>query len=127
MSQQDPNRTLLKQVKALEHLQELDLRIDQLKKNRNALPETLRALDQSLQKIQGTVNTKKNALGEIEKTQRQTQAALDINRDRLARSNTRFESVQNSQEYAAINKELDQLKKLGATLEEQAKKINHRR
>ena len=46
---------------------------------------------------------------EVEKVQRQTQAALDLNKDRLARANTKLESVQNSQEFQAANKEIDQL------------------
>ncbi len=130
MSQQTPNtgnpapRPIHEQVKALEHLQELDLKIDQLKKGKNALPEALRSLDQNLGRLQLQLNGKKAALAEVEKIQRQTQAALDINRDRLARSNTRLEGVQNSQEYSAINKELEQLKKQGTSLEEQAKKAS---
>src|SRR4051812_44543056 len=109
-------------MKALEHLQEMDLKIDQLKKNKNALPETLRLLDQSIAKLQVTINTKKAALAEIEKNQRQTKAALDLNRDRVTRSDSRLQGVQNSQEFQAITKELEQLKKLNTTLEEQAKK-----
>lgn len=120
-SSQSP-RSWQDQAKALEHLQELDLKIDQLRKSRNSLPEALRSLDQSLGKLQAQLTGKKGALGEIEKLLRQTQAALDINRDRLARSNTRLEGVQNSQEYQAVNKELEQLKKQGTGLEEQARK-----
>lgn len=112
-------------MKALEHLQELDLKIDQLRKSKLALPEALRSLDQSMGKLQAQLNTRKAALDGLEKLQRQTQAALDINRDRQTRSNGRLEGVQNSQEYQAVNKEIDQLKKQGAGLEEQAKKAQN--
>jgi predicted nucleic acid-binding Zn-ribbon protein len=61
-------------------------------------------------------------ISEIEKMNRQTQAALDLNRDRLSRSTTKLESVHNTQEFQAANKEIDQLKKLNETLEAQAKK-----
>ncbi|MFL5815653.1 MAG: zinc ribbon domain-containing protein [Bdellovibrionia bacterium] len=125
MSQQNSaSRSLAEQLKALEHLQELDLKIDQLKKNKSALPEALKTLDQSMAKIQANVKTKNAELAEIEKTQKQTLAALDINRDRLTRSTTRLESVQNSQEFTAVNKEIEQLKKQSGTLEEQLKKSN---
>lgn len=110
------------QLKNLERLQEVDLQIDNLKKNQNSLPAVLKTLDESLGKLHTEGEAKKNALGEIEKVQKQTRAALDLNRDRLARSNTRIESVQNSQEFQAINKEIDQLKKLNGSLEEQLKK-----
>jgi predicted nucleic acid-binding Zn-ribbon protein len=110
------------QVKQLEHVQELDLKIDQIKKSRDALPITLRELDQSLLRVKTNVETKKKAIEEIEKTIRQTKAALDLNNDRVTRSNARLEQVQNTQEYQAIQKELEQLRKMTLSLEEQSKK-----
>jgi hypothetical protein len=38
---------LREQMKALEHLQELDLRIDVLKKKKAAIPVTLKTLDET--------------------------------------------------------------------------------
>ncbi len=113
---------LVEQLKALEHLQEFDLKIDNLKKNRTSLPEGLKGLDLSLNKLRASSETKKKTIEEHEKTQRQTRAALDLNNDRLTRSASRLEGVQNSQEYSAVNKEVDQLKKMNASLEEQNKK-----
>jgi predicted nucleic acid-binding Zn-ribbon protein len=113
---------LREQLKALESLQEIDLKIDSLKKNRNALPAQIKVLDEGVAKLRASVESKKNAILEIEKSQRQTQAALDLNRDRLARANSKLEAVSNSQEFQAANKEIDQLKKLNTSLEEQSKK-----
>jgi predicted nucleic acid-binding Zn-ribbon protein len=110
------------QIKNLEHVQELDLKIDQIKKNRDALPVALKELDQSLLRVRTTVDTKKKALEEIEKTIRQTKAALELNNDRLTRSNARLEQVQNTQEFQAIQKELEQLRKMTLSLEDQIKK-----
>ena len=39
---------LREQLKALEHLQELDLKIDRLKQNKNALPQALKTMDAGL-------------------------------------------------------------------------------
>ena len=119
MSQPYPLR---EQLKALEHLQELDLKIDRLKKDKAALPLVLKTLDDSINKVRLGLEAKKATLADIEKGQRQTQAALDLNRDRLTRSNGKLEGVQNSHEFQAANKELEQLKKLMGTLEEQNKK-----
>jgi predicted nucleic acid-binding Zn-ribbon protein len=110
------------QLKALEHIQELDLKIDSLKNNKGSLPAALKALDDKLAKLSVSVIAKKAALNEIDKTQRQTQAAIDLNRDRQSRSGARMEGVQNSQEYSAANKEVDQLKKQKDGLDEQMKK-----
>ena len=113
---------LVEQLKNLVHLQELDLKIDSLKKDKTSLPAGLKAIDDSLAKLRTTIETKKNQLNEIEKVSRQTQAALDLNQDRLSRSSTKMDAVQNSQEFQAASKEIDQLKKLNITLEEQSKK-----
>lgn len=119
MSQSLP---LVDQLKNLELMQELDLKIDSVKKSKSQLPGHLKAIDASLGKINSQLNEKKTAAGEIEKAIRQTQAALDLNKDRLARSQAKLESVQNSQEFQAASKEIEQLRKLALSLEEQAKK-----
>jgi hypothetical protein len=109
-------------MKALEHVQELDLKIEGLKKNKNSLPAALKTLDDSLCKLKAQVDTKKNTLGEMEKVMKQTKAALELNRDRMSRSTARLDAVQNSQEFQAITKEIEQGKKLNGSLEEQEKK-----
>ena len=47
---------------------------------------------------------------------------MDLNRDRVSRSTARLESVQNSQEFQAAQKEIEQLKKQKESLDEQTKK-----
>ncbi len=113
---------LREQLKSLEHLQELDLKIDSIKKSENGLPVALKLLDDSLVKLKGALDLKKNQISEMEKVQRQTQAALELNQDRMTRSNAKLDGVQNTQEFQAANKEIDQLKKLNASLDEQTKK-----
>lgn len=110
------------QLKTLEHIQELDLKIDNLKKNKAALPVSLKELDDSINKINSAMGVKKSALAEIEKVDRQTSAALDLNKDRMSRSSTKLDGVKNSQQFQAASKEIEQIKKLNATLEEQQKK-----
>src|SRR4051794_17188506 len=102
---------LREQLKALEHLQELDLKIDALKKRKSGLPIALKAVEEQYQKALGAVRIKNTAIEDIEKAMRQSQAALELNRDRIARANAKLEVVQNGQEFNAANKELDQLKK----------------
>ncbi len=115
---------LVEQLKLLEQLQELDLQVDRLKKERDALPVALKASDEALAKIQASLTVKKAAHAEQEKTHRQTKAALELNRERLTRSESRLEGIQNSQEFQAVNKEIEQLKKLNATLDQQMEKFN---
>jgi predicted nucleic acid-binding Zn-ribbon protein len=113
---------LREQLRALEHLQELDLKIDSLKKQRTALPNALKTVDDSLNRLKATTHLKKTALEEVDKVNRQTRAALDLNNDRLTRANSKLEGVHNTQEFQAANKEIEQLKKMNLSLEEQTKK-----
>jgi predicted nucleic acid-binding Zn-ribbon protein len=115
--------TLKEQLKSLEHLQELDLKIDALKKQKAGLPSQLKSLEDSFGKASKAATAKRSAIEDLEKARRQAQAAIELNNDRLARASSKLESVQNSHEYNAANKEMDQLKKSNTELETQIKKL----
>lgn len=114
--------SLKEQLKALEQIQEIDLKIDSLRKNKGTLPAALKALDDQIGKISASASIKKTSLAELEKMQRQTTAAMELNKDRITRSTSRLESVQNSQEFQAAQKEIEQLRKQKDSLDEQTKK-----
>lgn len=113
---------LVEQLKNLEQLQELDLKIDSIRKNQSSLPVSLKQLDEALAKFQIEIESRKTQMSEIDKARRQAQAALDMNRERLERSNAKLEALHKPQEFQAANKEIEQLKKLGLSLEEQSKR-----
>ena len=114
--------SLLEQLRKLEKLQEIDLKIDLLKKNQSGLPTALKALDLTIHRLKTSQDEKKSLLGELDKSARQTHAAIDLNQERLTRSGGKLEQVHNSQEFQAVNKEIEQLKKLNGSLAEQEKK-----
>jgi predicted nucleic acid-binding Zn-ribbon protein len=113
---------LREQLKALEMLQELDLRIDAIKKKKGAIPAALRSMEEAFGKSRTAVEAKKKELEDNEKAQRQTKAAMELNTDRLTRANSKLEGVQNGHEFNAANKEIEQLKKMNLSLAEQLKK-----
>lgn len=115
-------KPLAEQLKALENLQEIDLKIDQLTKQKQGIPAALKGADDQLAKLNAQLKTKSAALEELQKTERQTRAALDLNKDRQTRSASRLEAVQNSNEFGAVQKEIEQLNKMNLSLEEQLKK-----
>ena len=115
-------RNLAEQFKNLEQVQEYDFKIDSLKKKKAALPAALKSLDDALVKCRLILETKKKGAEDIQKVQRQTQAAIDLQNDRMVRSSSKLEGVQNHNEFTAANKEIEQLKKSLVTLEEQITK-----
>lgn len=112
------------QMKALESVQELDLKIDSLKGKKAELPLALKQSENAYRQAQAAVEAKKTEIFEKEKIQKQAQAAIDLNKDRLARAGQKLEAVQNSQEYNAANKEMDQLRRAMLGFEDQIKKAS---
>ena len=117
-------KPLKEQLVVLSQVQELDLKIDQLKARKAALPENLKTLDTQLEGLKKSLALKTHELGEIEKNQRQTKAAMELNADRMERASKKLDNVANGGEFTAANKEIDQLKKLNTTLEAQQTKMN---
>lgn len=114
--------SLAEQFKALERIQELDLRIDQLRKEKASQPSALKAMDETVAKARSAAASRQEGLDALEKVLRAARAGLELNRDRLARSNQRLEGIQNANEFGAVNREIEQLNRQNKTLEEQAAK-----
>lgn len=115
--------TLLEQIKGLVSIQETDIKIDQLLKAMQSQPESLRLAEESLQKSTKSSGVIKNQLAELEKQQRQVYSALEMNRERTQRTQGRLDQSGNTKEFQASNREMDQLKKVDQTLEEQKVKL----
>lgn len=116
MNQQPP---VNEQLKALEAIQEIDLKIDQVRARKDELPKQLASLESDLASAQKEFKKQEERKEELAKAQKQAQAAIELNQDRMERASSKLEGVQNSQEYAAATKEIEQLKKMNTNLEEQ--------
>lgn len=115
--------SLGEQLRALEQLQALDLQIDDLKRTQRSLPATLKSIEDSLSQLQDSAEVKKKQASELNQSQQQTRAALELNQERLTRAQAKLNEVQNTQEFQAATKEIDQLKKLDHALQEQALRL----
>ena len=116
-------KPIREQLISLVQVQEVDLKIDRLNAEKNALPAQLKVLDQSIAQFKKTADAKTAEIAEFEKTARQTKAAMELNQDRMDRAAKKLENVGNSQEFQAATKEIEQLKKASVQLETQATKI----
>jgi predicted nucleic acid-binding Zn-ribbon protein len=115
---------LREQVRALESLQELDLRIQKLTEERAELPARHKEIDSSLAAARALCATKTAAIDERAKGRRQVLAAIELVEDRLRRATERLDGVTNNQSFQAATKEMEQLRKLRASLEEQKTKVD---
>ena len=55
--------SLLEQLRSLDKLQQIDLKIDLLKKSQTGLPVALKALDSTIQRLNLSLSEKKNGSG----------------------------------------------------------------
>ncbi len=113
--------TIREQLKALELLQEIDSRVDGLKKQKTALIAQLKPLQDKLTQSTALVMAKATEVEDARKTVRQAQAAMELCQDRLTRSNGKLEGVSKGNEFQAVTKEIDQLKKQISTVQDQIK------
>ncbi len=119
----NPAAPLAEQLKTLESVQELDLKIDKLNRERSDIPTALKSAQDAVAKAQSAVNLKLTEIANLEKGKKQNQAALDLNADRLQRSTQQMEAVKNTSEYNARTKEIDQLHKMNGELTKEIGKL----
>lgn len=113
------NLPLRDQLRVLEQLQELDLKISNIEKKKSSLPESLKELDRQLMGFKKTLTTKATEKEEVNKSQRQLKAAQDLNQDRQTRAAGKLDGVGNQQEFQAASREIEQLKKSNDELQRQ--------
>jgi len=113
---------LKEQLKNLEHIQELDLRIDQINKKKEELPIELKNIDLKILQFTQNIEVKNTEKEDIQKNLRQVQAALELNEDRATRAQGKLDGVTSGDEFQAATKELEQLKKFNESFLEQKKK-----
>lgn len=117
-------KILLKdQLKNLEQVQELDLKIDQIKLKKIALPAELKSIEAGIAQFLHQIELKNLEKEDISKNMRQVQAALELNEDRAARAQSKLDGVSSGDEFQAATKELEQLKKFSESFLEQKSKI----
>ncbi|MBI2605340.1 MAG: hypothetical protein HYW49_04595 [Deltaproteobacteria bacterium] len=106
----------------LEQVQELDLQIDAILKKQADFPARLTAYDAEIKAIGLKIQEKKKITDELDKGRRQQIGALELNEDRAKRSQEKLEHIKTNQEYMALQKEVESLKRNSDIIRENAKR-----
>ncbi len=107
---------LQQQLQALGRLQEVDLKIEHLKKLKLGHPAQNKERADRLSKLQSGVAAQSQIVATLEKQDRETRAGQELNQDRLTRAAAKLESVADGHQYQAATKELEQLRKVEVVL-----------
>ena len=111
------------QLETLANLQELDLKIDRVRKDRDALPGVLAAQDKAIAQLMAQLKVKTAELDQLNYAVGKVKAAQDLNSDRLNRSSSRTgEGINRNEAFQANMREIDQGKRLATNLETQLTK-----
>ena len=87
------------------------MKIVQLEKQRDALPGQAKSAEKAYGVFKRLFDKKSDEISELEKSLKQIEAALELNNDRIERTKKKMEGVQNTREYAAATKEIEQVEK----------------
>lgn len=108
-----------KNLKVLDGLQELDLKIDTLNGDVKSLEDGVAALEAEVAEAEVTIQARNEELAALEEEKRLVEENLATEGDNIERSEVRLKEIKTQKEYQAVSKEITTAKKLKAELEEQ--------
>lgn len=108
----------------LEVVQEIDTQIGAILKKKAEFPVRLGEFETEIKALTAKYDEKKKVWDEFDKAHRQQLGALELNEDRAKRSQEKLEQIKTNQEFQALTKEIDSLKKHSAVIQENAKKAS---
>lgn len=108
-----------KNLRMLDELQGIDLKIDGFKGERESLLEELAQLDGKVAAAEAGIAEKNNELALFEEEKVSLDESLAAETENIARSDARLKEIKTQKEYQAVSKETSTARKLKAELEEQ--------
>lgn len=108
-----------KNLKVLDGLQELDLKIDSLNGDVKSLEEGVAALEAEIADAESSIQARNEELAALEDEKRQIEENLAAEIENISRSEVRLKEIKTQKEYQAVSKEITTAKKLKTELEEQ--------
>jgi predicted nucleic acid-binding Zn-ribbon protein len=106
-------------ISQLQKLQEYDLEIQEIAGKTDELREQLDELVAMYESLTSTLQAQRAQLEETRALMRDKEIEIESNGDRYNQSKAKLNAVSNTREYNALEREMDQLRKMKAQLEEE--------
>ena len=110
-------------LKALEELQNVDLKIRDLSAEAESHPARLRQIEAERNQARALVDTNRGRLADNERARRQNEQLLQMEKDKVRKWESRLNELKTPREYAALARELDIAKKTNQTADEEIKRL----
>ena len=104
---------------ALVKLQEIDLRIHKLEKDRKHIPQRLIEIETLLQQRLDDMNKDKAQLEEAEMARRLSESDLKAEKDKIKKWEARLNDLKNSRDYQALSRETEASRKANLAIEDE--------
>jgi uncharacterized protein len=108
----------------LAQLQEVDLRLDRIRRTRDQVPERIRQLEEGLEKENALLAADEERLAALEVQRAEAERAVVVDAERLKLAEHRLISIKSVREYQAAKRELDFAKKAGNLREEEIERTS---
>ena len=107
-----------KNLKMLDELQEIDLKMDAFKGEKDALLQEIAALDGKVAEAQSNLAGKKGELAALEEEKLKLEESIALEGENIQRSEGHQKEIKTQKEYQAVSKEITTAKKVRAEQEE---------
>ena len=108
-----------KSLKMLDALQEIDLKIDSFKGEKEGMLQELDLLDGKVAEAESAIALKNAELSAVEEEKRGLEESLAMEAENITRSEGRIKEIKTQKEYQAVSKEITAARKQKAEMEEQ--------
>jgi uncharacterized protein len=107
------------QMEKLVSLQSVDLKIQEMEKVRDDIPQRIAALEEELKREEENLAARRSELERLQKERRQKEKELEEEVERVKKTEARAFEIKTNKEYQAVMKEIEGAKKMNRQREEE--------
>ncbi len=111
--------SVLQTLKALVDLQEIDIRIRDLERGRQQIPERMEEIDQLLSQKREELTSEKNLLDEAELARRMLESDLKAEKEKIKKWEARLNELKSNRDYQALSREVEGARKANLGIEDE--------
>jgi predicted nucleic acid-binding Zn-ribbon protein len=114
---------LRKKIERLVILQAIDLRVQEMEREKSGIPQYIASLEEELRKEEEKFHAEKAEMEKLGKGRRQKEKDLEEETDKVKKAESKVFEIKTNKEYQAVLKEIESAKKLNRQREEEILEI----
>jgi predicted nucleic acid-binding Zn-ribbon protein len=114
---------LRKQLELLWEIQNIDLELKSIREERDRYPQEIKKLDEKQKIEKEKIQKEKEKIESLEKTRRQKEGHLNLEQEKIKRTEGRMFEVKTNKEYKALLSEIDAIKEANNRMEEEVLQV----